>query len=126
MQSDSGPRLPNPEKRDLWTLPNIQTLEVARVKYPEGRKHVVAGKIVELSEGVEIIVRTDGEIPIRALTPALYVGSTEIAENERVDATTYRFFVLDDDACKAGAPITLGWVGHPPKARSKFHYRPPG
>jgi hypothetical protein len=126
MQSDSESRVPQPSQRDLWGLPKIKALKVERVRYRKARKHVVKGKVVELNQGVEIIVQTDGEIPMRALSPALYVGSTEIAENERIDPTSYRFFALDEEALKAGAPITLGWVGHPaPKSRSKFRYQPP-
>jgi hypothetical protein len=83
----------------------------------------MAGKVVEFSNAIEIVVQTDGEIPIRALSPALHVGSAELAENERVSSTSYRFFVLDEDALREGAPITLGWVGHRvPRGRSKFHY----
>lgn len=126
MQGDSESRLQTASKRDLWALPNISTLTIERVQYRPVRKHVVAGKLVEFSEGIEIVVQTDGEIPIRALSPALHVGSAELAENERVSPTSYRFFVLDEDALRVGAPITLGWVGHrAPKARSKFRYAVP-
>jgi hypothetical protein len=126
MQSDSESRLPQPPRIDLWALPNIEAIKIERVRYREARKHVVAGKVVEFSEGIEIVVQTDGEIPMRALSPALYIGSTELAENERVTTTSYRFFVLDEKALQAGAPISLGWVGHPaPKTRSKFRYQAP-
>lgn len=126
MQGDSESRLPSPPRRDLWALPNIKALKIERMRYRTARKHVVAGKVVELDEGIEIVVQTDAEIPMRALSPALYVGSTEVAENERVTATSYRFFVLDEEALRAGAPITLGWVGHSaPKTRSKFRYQVP-
>ena len=126
MQGDSESRLPPPPQRDLWALPNIEALKIERVQYRNARKHVVAGKVVELTEGIEIVVQTDAEIPMRAMSPALFVGSTEVAENERVTATSYRFFVLDEEVLQADAPITLGWVGHPaPKTRSKFRYEAP-
>ena len=126
MQGDSESRLPPPTRRDLWALPEIEALKIERVRYRDARKHVVAGKVVELSEGIEIVVQTDGEIPMRALSPALYIGSTELAENERVSPTSYRFFVLDEKALQAGAAITLGWVGHPAsKTGSKFRYEAP-
>ena len=36
----------------------------------------------------------------------------------------HRFFVFDERALRAGAPIVLGWVGHPPPSkRSKFPYQ---
>jgi hypothetical protein len=127
MQGDSESRQPGPQKRDLWTLPAIESLKIERVRYTSSRKHVIAGKVVEFKEGIEIIVKTDGEIPIRALSPALHIGSAEVVENERITATSYRFFVLDEKALKPGAPIALGWVGHPaPGRKGKFRYEAPG
>ena len=111
MPSDSESRRPAPQSPDLWALPDIESLKIEQVRYRQARKHLVAGEVVEFVEGVEIIVRTQGEIPIRALSPVLHVGAAERAENEQIKAMTYRFFVLDEKALQAGAPITLGWVG---------------
>lgn len=117
MTSDSESKLPTPPHRDLWTLPKIKELKIERVRYRVPRKHMVGGREVALEEGVEILVQTDGEIPIRALSAALFIGTVEVAENEQVDAGLHRFFVLDETALRPGASITLGWVGHaPPKS----------
>jgi len=35
----------------------------------------------------------EGDIPVRALSPALFIGGVEVAENERVAGNEYRFFV---------------------------------
>lgn len=128
MTGDREVHLEEPERRDLWTLPEIESLRIERVGYRKARRHVVSGKVLERSEGVEITVGTTGEIPIRALSPALHVGKAEVAENEQLDATSYRFFVLDEEALQDGAPIYLGWVGLPPRrrARTKFRYERPG
>lgn len=127
MQSDSESRLPAPPSRDLWALPGIESVKIERVRYRQARKHLVAGEVVELTEGIEIVVQTGGEIPIRALSPALHVGAVELVENEQIERTTYRFFVLDEKALSAGAPISLGWVGHPaPKAESPYRFELPG
>ncbi|HEX9277464.1 MAG TPA: hypothetical protein VGA51_13825 [Casimicrobiaceae bacterium] len=126
MQGDSELRPQAPPRRNLWALPKITRISIERRQYRPARKHAVTGKIVERTEGIEIVVQTDGAIPVRALSPALYVGSVEIAENEQVDATTYRFFVGDERALRAGAPIVLGWVGHAPsRTRSNLRYEPP-
>jgi hypothetical protein len=126
VQGDSEYLPQKPRPRDLWALPKIRGISIERKRYLPPRKHAVAGELVEFGEGVEIVVQTESEIPIRALSPALYVGSIEIAENEQVDATTYRFFVLDEHALREGAPIVLGWVGQPPpKKRSAFRYGVP-
>src|SRR5881392_1803262 len=97
MTDDREVHIAESERRDLWALPEIESLRIERVGYREPRRHVVSGKVVEFSEGVEIAVRTTGEIPIRALSPALHVGDIEVAENEQLDATSYRFFVLDEE-----------------------------
>lgn len=125
MTSDSESRVPPTEQPDLWTLPEITSVTISQVRYRTPRRHVVAGQVVTVNEGVEILVRTDGDFPFRALSPALYVGTTEIVENEQLQPDLYRFFVLDDPPI-TGQPIVLGWVGHPPQQReSRFLYEDP-
>lgn len=116
MHGDSESRLPRREEPDRWRLPSIDYLEVVRVRYARPRRHMVRGETVSLSEGVEILVHTDAPIPIRALSPALFIGDRQIAENETMGPNDYRFFVLDEKQLKPGAPILLGWVGTPPSS----------
>ena len=126
MQGDSELHPDIPPRRDLWTLPKIRRIAIERRRYDPPRRHAIAGAIVEVTQGTEIIVETTEAIPMRALSPALYVGGVEVAENEQVDATTLRFFVADERALRAGAPIVLGWAGHPPSTtRSSHRYEPP-
>lgn len=127
MTSDSQSKLPAPPHRDLWTLPKIKELKIERVRYRVPRKHMVGGREVALEEGIEILVQTDGEIPIRALSAALFIGSAEVAENEQVGSMIHRFFVLDEAALRPGASIILGWVGNaPPKSGGRmFRYEAP-
>ena len=127
MQGDSTLHPESPPRRPLWTLPKIRRLSVERRRYDPPRKHAIAGKLVEVTEGTEIIVETEDAIPMRALSPALYVGGVEVAENEQIDATTLRFFVADERTLRAGAPVVLGWAGHPPspKTRSSHRYQAP-
>ena len=127
MPSDSESRVPEPPSRDLWRLPKITKLTIHRVRYRKPRRHVVAGKVVEFTEGVEILVRTSGEVPVRALAPALYVGGVEVAENEQVSETEHRFFVLDDERLKDGSAIAFGWAGVAGRrVRTGYKYRRPG
>lgn len=105
-----------PERRDLWTLPALKGVRSVRVRYRTPRRHLIDGKPVEIDEGVELQIQTDGEIPIRALSPAIFVGDAQIAENVTVDATSHRFFVADEQALRDGDEIRLGWVGQPPPA----------
>jgi hypothetical protein len=125
MNSDSQSRIASPEQPDLWQLPEITSVEVQRNRYRPARRHVLAGRVIEREEGIEILVRTEGEIPVRALSPALYVGDTQMVENEQVDPHLHRFFVIGDQP-EPGAPIRLGWVGHPPPpGQTRFRYESP-
>ena len=123
---DSGSRAPDRPSPDLWKLPEIETLRIDRVRYKKPRKHTVAGRLVEHDEAIEILVKTKGDIPVRALSPALDIGATQVVENEVAGEMTLRFFVTDEAALRDGAPITLGWAGQaPPRGKAKFQYRKP-
>jgi hypothetical protein len=125
MNSDAESRVPAPEQPDLWRLPEITSAEARLARYRPPRRHVVAGRVIEQSEGIEVHVRTDGEIPVRALSPALYIGDTVILESEQLDPNLYRFFVITETP-QPEAPIRLGWVGHsPPPGDTRFRYQPP-
>jgi hypothetical protein len=126
MTSDSESRLPKPPHHDLWELPNIASVKIERVRYRTPRRHILRGEAVEFREGIEILVETDGDIPIRALSPALRVGAAELVENEQVAERRYRFFVFDEKQLREGAPISLGWVGARAKrGPTKFKYSAP-
>jgi hypothetical protein len=126
MTGDSESQLPQPPRHDLWELPNIKSVKIERVRYRTPRRHTVRGELVEFREGVELLIETDGDIPVRALSPALRVGSAELAENEQVQKGQYRFFVLDEKQMREGAPISLGWAGTPAKrGPTKFKYSAP-
>ncbi len=126
MPSDAGRDAPTPSAPDLWRLPRVLRLRIERVRYAKPRRHARAGRIVETAEGVEIFVETAGEIPVRALSPALYVGTTEVAEHERVGEGQYRFLVLDEATLREGSPIALGWAGvSGRRVKTAFRYRMP-
>lgn len=130
MQGDSESRLPRREDPDLWRLPLLELVEVVRVRYIRPRRHMVKGKLIERGEGVEILIHTEAPIPVRALSPALFIGDEQVAENESIGSSDYRFFVLDEQKLEPGAPVRLGWVGFPPppakgKKRPAFRYERP-
>ena len=113
---------------DLWTLPPVEGIGIERVRYRTPRRRVLRGRAEEVAEAVEIVVRTAGPIPVRALSPALFVGGVQVTENVQEDETTYRFFA--DEELPAGEPIVLGWVGQPPPEEhvraATNRYQPPG
>lgn len=125
MTSDAESRVPAPEQPDLWRLPEITSAEARLARYHPPRRHVVAGQLIEQDEGIEVLVHTDGEIPVRALSAALYIGDTVLIESEQLDLNLHRFFVINQTP-QPEAPIRLGWVGHsPPPGDTRFRYRPP-
>ena len=71
-------------------------------------------------------MRTDGEIPVRALAAALYVGDVELAESEQVEEHLYRFTAFPEEAgrLQSRALIGLGWVGYPERrVRTRYRFR---
>lgn len=125
MNSDAESRVPVPEQPDLWRLPEITAVEARLARYRPPRRHVVGGEVIEQDEGVEVLVHTDGEIPVRALSAALYIGDTVLVESEQLDPNLHLFFVITETP-QPEAPIRLGWVGQaPPAGETRFRYQPP-
>jgi hypothetical protein len=126
-QGDSGSAPPRRRQHeDIWSLPAITALEIVRRRYRRPRKYQRAGRLVEIAEGIEIIIETDDEIPARALSPVLNVGRTQVTEALATGHRTYRFAVVDEDALHEGAPIRLGWIGlPPPDGAARFSYHAP-
>lgn len=132
MHGDSESQLPRRKDPNLWRLPLIESFEAVRVRYKQPRKHMVRGELIILDEGVELRIHTDAPIPIRALSPALFVGDEQVVENEITGPNDYRFFVLNEEKLKPGAPVRLGWVAamQPPLAKEAreeevFRYQRP-
>jgi hypothetical protein len=102
-------RQPQPPKRDIWSLPRILAVQAVRRRYREPRVSYRRLERVEHFEAVEILVQTDGPFPTRALAPVLYVGDERVDHWERAGKNAYRFFALEPERVRDGAPIALGW-----------------
>lgn len=123
MSSDTGaPEQPS-ASYGLWRLPTIVDVQVRRVRYTPPKPHAVGSRIVESDAAVEFLVRTSEDFPERALGPALFVGTTEIDESERVGDQLYRFIAYAPHPLRKRAVLSLGWSGQPGRRqRSPFHY----
>jgi|GEM_PF-2089774 len=124
IQGDTGSGLPPQPHEDIWALPQIRALRIVRRRYRRPRKYMLRGRTIEIEEGVEIIIETDGGFPARALSPVLNVGRAQVAEASEISPHSYRFAVVEEEALEDGAPIRLGWIGLPPPedaARFVFH-----
>ncbi|MFA5924545.1 MAG: hypothetical protein WC856_25205 [Methylococcaceae bacterium] len=115
------PRVPKP---NLFALPKILNIEVTRVRFREPRPYYVGQERIESSTGVELLIRTDGPIPIRALSPALYIGKAAIDAYEEIGTNVYRFIAYRVDELKEGAPISFGWLNSAQTFKTEFHYSP--
>lgn len=105
-------------------LPKILEIEVVRIRFREPRPYYIGQKRLESSRGVELRVSTDSPIPIRALSPALYVGEAVIDAYEEIGKNVYRFIAYRVDELKEGAPIAFGWLNAAKRVQTEFHYTP--
>jgi hypothetical protein len=95
--------------QESWVLPRVLAVEAVRVRYSRPRRHVTGGRVSEHNEAVEVTIRTDGPIPVRALAPELHIGGAALTESEPAGANLTRFFGFQIDLLQDGAEIALGW-----------------
>src|ERR671931_2524678 len=113
MTTDSGSPEPMEKGQDLWSLPTIISLEIVHVRYKKPIEYFIKSKLVQIGAATEFLVKTSQDFPIRALSPALFVGDVPVTEGTRLDKNLYRFVVPgpDSERLKAGTPISIGWAG---------------
>jgi len=111
---------------DLWHLPQIMGVAFVYVQYAQPQFDYVAGQRLDYQAAVEILVATDGQLPLRAWSPVLFVGSTAISKFKAHSETLYRFIAYDYSRLQSGDVISFGWPQFPDwKEPSQFVYQPP-
>jgi hypothetical protein len=126
MNSDSANKEHKRKDVDLWRIPAIVSIEAVHVRHREPMRFYVQSKPVESRETIEFIVRTTEEFPVRALSPALFVGDHAITEMSRLGENTYSFVAPETEIprLKQNAAISLGWAGTRAKpTRTKYRFR---
>lgn len=125
MSNDQSEREPLP-RRPVLTLPRVLSVTTSATSLSPARRNFDSD-LPALEHTVEVVVETDGPIPVRALSPVLYVGGTPLTEVAAIDETHYRFVALAPAELADGAPITLGWSGQPPASTedSSFRFQAP-
>ncbi|HEY3569639.1 MAG TPA: hypothetical protein VGP73_17030 [Thermoanaerobaculia bacterium] len=120
------PAFPQHEgERDTGRLPEIVGVESRRVQYREPRIYFAGQEQREAHEAAEILVRTAGPLPVRDLSPVLFVGETAIPRYEPAGRDLYRFYEYEPGRLQEGAPIALGWPYAPEqKVPTRFRYQP--
>lgn len=113
MSVDVDKREPSVPSADLWKLPEVLRVDAVLVRYREPKVRYIGRKSVKYREAVELIVRTSGEFPARAFSPALFIGDEAIIDYEVVGENLYRFYAFEFKKLKEGAPISIGWPQFP-------------
>src|ERR671921_428997 len=108
-KTSKEPSAPKPE----WKLPTIVDISIRSISYQAPKLRFFQSQFAKYNKAVEFLVKTNDPIPIRALSPALYVDDTEIIEGETVEKNLTRFLAFDIDKLQQGAPILFGWQGDP-------------
>src|SRR5207249_4515145 len=105
-------------------LPDILSVEAARVRYKQAKQYYVGRDKRSTSEAVEIVVRTSDELPIANVSPALFVGEIPLPEYTRVGRNLYKFYAFEFQKLEEGTAIALGWPQLPSrKIKTNFRYR---
>jgi len=110
MSGDPGERLPSRPRVD-FALPRVVDIRIQATEFEPPRLSNFDSALSRTGDAVELVVTTDGPIPIRALGPALFIGETPVTEVTEVETNTYRFVATTREGLRDGAPISLGWTG---------------
>jgi hypothetical protein len=127
MSTDAGSPIA-PRAPFSLDLPPIRKLQIRRISFDPPKLEYFESSLSRYKGAIEFIAETDGEVPVRAYGPALFVGDVELNQSERVGKTTWRWLVFEPEHLEAGAPISWGWMKDPETARqrTKFRYKVEG
>ncbi len=123
--SDSGAAQARGPRPGRPPLPEIISLTLERVRVEPRSYKFVRSVQEDAAEALAFIVELTGELRLDVdATPVLYVGDVELSQGESLGKARYRFlaFAAEQDAMRAGAPISLGWPGHKPHQQTRFRY----
>lgn len=110
-------------EKDRFRLPAVTGVEIRRVRFDQPKRFYSQGRLVEAQDAVELLIRTNGPLPVRDLTPVIFIGDTPVDEYQQIDVNFYRFFAYEFERLTAGASISLGWPYAPEsKIPSNFHF----
>lgn len=100
---------------DIWSLPEIVDVTAVLVRFKTPLTRYQGTKRVRYKEAAEIMVKTSGPIPERALSPVLMVGEVAVGDYEVAGENLYRFHAFDVKELRDGAPMHLKWPQRRPK-----------
>jgi hypothetical protein len=84
-------------------------VQIRRVRLDPPIRFYRDGRLTSANDAIELLVQTTATLPIRDLTPAIFVGDVPVTHYDRVGANQYRFRAFDVDRLQRGARISIGW-----------------
>lgn len=129
MSSDEAPQIKTAQGPH-WELPEIQDVKIRSAQFkpraPQHFNHPMAA----VEDAVEIVVSLTSPMPIRAMSPMLWVGTQRLTESEAVDGEgkKLRFWSFNPEQLESGAPISMSWMNEQPaitRKKTRFKYQQP-
>lgn len=104
-----------------WNLPAVTAVEIRAAAFKARASKHVARAMTDVADAVHIDVKLDAPMPMRALSPVLWVGDKMLTECEATNqaGTSLRFWALEPRALADGAPLALAWINEPPAAAQR-------
>lgn len=96
-------------KRENYNLPEVIDIKFKYGVYIPPRLKFFQKFIREKEECLIITVKTKASIPVRGLSPKVFIGNYEIIEGKRLSDDTYEFYGFEYEDYKEKAPIYFGW-----------------
>ena len=98
-----------PGGKSHWQLPEVLSVQARYARYAEPKLRYVGTQMMEWREAVEFLVRTAGEFPARALSPALFVGEKPIANYDVVGPNQRQVPVSETVKSNTAVPVGGRW-----------------
>ena len=111
-----------------FKLPQIENIEIKLIPYEVPKLRYFKSSFSKYSQAIEFLITTDAPIPVRALSPVLYIGEMPLTEGETIKENSYRFLAFEINELKDNTPIYFGWQGDRKEhlRKTKFVYKRPG
>jgi hypothetical protein len=111
---------------DYRHLPVIIRITIRVVDYkPPVLKHFISS-LADFNKALELIVTTDGPIPIIASSPVLHIGNSApipLYEQIKNKENAYRFLAFQWENLKQNDTIYFGWYNDQPAKRIKTKFK---
>jgi hypothetical protein len=94
-------------------IPRVLSVQTRPVRFDPPVRFYRGGRLVEMTDAIELLVQTAAAMPVLDETPVLFIGSVPVSEYVGVGPNLYRFRAYDVDRLQRGARISIGWPNAP-------------